>query len=128
MTNPSESELERLRKENARLRSDLAATRARLHWLQEDSTAAIKRQTARAPTSDDLGRVYCPDCHACVWEPPNVPHYWRRCQYANKAPPEWCPWCGQHLTCVTIAPKEFEEDPTKNQHKGEQKKWHLALS
>lgn len=121
-----ESEIIRLREENKRLREEGARLRARLTWLEEDSKAAIARQREQSPIVNDIGQHYCPTCRKCIWEPANVPYYWRRCQYANKSPPVWCPSCGQHIASTTYSQRDFDEDPDKIQQKGEQKNgnWH----
>lgn len=107
-----ENELARLRTENARLR-------ARLSFLEEDARAAIRRQTAQPTVVNGIGQCYCPACHACVYEPQNIPPYWRQCQHIIKRPPEWCVECGQHLAPAPYIPQDYEDDPLKKIHKGD---------
>ena len=115
------TELEALRKENDRLKKEGSELRAQLFFLGEMVREIDKRLTARRAPQNGIGQFFCPSCHAIVFEPSNIPHYWRRCQYANKEPPDFCPKCGQRLECIPGDVPAFEEDPLKNQHKGEKK-------
>ena len=122
-----ENEVARLLEENKRLSQENSRLRAQLHFLSEDVPELRDKATARRLIANGIGQCFCPRCHTIVWEPPNIPDYWRSCQYANKEPPEYCPACGQHLARTGNNPTpQFEEDPLKNQYKGDKKNgnWH----
>ena len=117
-----QDELEFLRVEVERLKRENTGLRSQLYFLREGSLDAMDKATARRMSVNGNGQFFCPACHSCVWEPPNIPSYWRRCQYANKEPPTHCPQCGQRLMkdARDQARSQFEEDSIKIQHKGEQ--------
>ena len=116
------TELERLRKENERLKQEGTNLRAQLYFLREESKEIRDKAFAQRFVLNGVGQHFCPRCFALVWEPPNIPVYWRKCQYANKEPPSYCPKCGQHVEVPPGAElPQYEEAPLKNQHKGEQK-------
>lgn len=120
----AEEKIQKLTAENERLKIEGTRQRIQLYYLQEDKQKATDKATARSFIVNGTGQCFCPNCHACVWEPPNIPAYWRRCQYANKEPPRYCPRCGQRVQFAShleAAPQSYEEDPLKNNIKETQK-------
>ena len=93
-----QSELERLREKNARLQKEVTDLRAQRFFFREQVREYDERLTPRRVRVNDLGQHYCPSCRKCIYEPPNLSHYWKSSDYTGKKPPEWCPSCGQHLT------------------------------
>lgn len=93
----AEEKIEKLTAENERLKKEGTNLRAQLFFLEEGARQAVDKETARYMIVNNIGQHFCPACHACVYEPPGIGAYWQRCRYKSKAPPEYCPRCGQHL-------------------------------
>ncbi len=112
-----QTELEALRLENAKLQKEATNLRAQLFFFREQIRENDERLTPRRARINDLGQHYCPKCRKCIFEPPNLSHYWKACDYTGKKPPEWCPSCGQHLALelnVRELTREYKQDPQKN--------------
>ena len=83
----TEKEELELRAENARLKRENTGLRTQLFFIFEEQKEMDKRY-ARRMSVNGTGQHFCPRCFACVWEPPNVPQYWRLSKYASKTPPK----------------------------------------
>ena len=110
-------ELETLRAENARLNRENTGLRTQIFFLNEERKNTTDKELRRRVTANGVGQQFCPRCFSCVYEPPNIPGYWRILQHSPKQVPEYCSVCGQHLeapTASSATPQTYEEDPLKN--------------